>query len=216
MVGSVPFKPPPVLTGPSQVCDSTPTSWPPTLDRDGGSPESPGEGDMSISSTTKQYVAAGTLLLAGTGAGALLAVTSTASAEDGSGAAGYGATATAPEQGERRERPASAEEPLTGNLLTQVTAAVEAEYPEATIERVETDAGGVYEAHLTTADGERLTVLVDEDFVITGTEEGGMRGGPCDGDGNGDRRGHGGPRGEADTDTDSDSGSEAGSSSLAS
>lgn len=170
---------------------------------------------MSISSTTKQYVAAGTLLLAGTGAGALLAVTSSASAEDGSGTAGYGAPATAPERGERGERgerPASAEEPLTGNLLTQVTAAVEAEYPDATIDRVETDAGGVYEAHLTTADGERLTVLVDEDFAITGTEEGGARGGPCDGDGSGDRRSHAGPRGQADT----DSGSEAGSSSLAS
>jgi hypothetical protein len=51
-----------------------------------------------------------------------------------------------------------------------VTDAVLAEYPDATIERVETDSGGVYEAHIVTTDDERLTVLVGEDFEITGTE----------------------------------------------
>ncbi len=44
------------------------------------------------------------------------------------------------------------------------------EYPDATIERLETDADGVYEAHLTTADGEEVTVELDEDFAVTGTE----------------------------------------------
>ena len=58
-----------------------------------------------------------------------------------------------------------------------------AEYPGATIERTETDAGGVYESHIVTADGERLTVLVDEDFAVTGTETGGRGGrGPGGGD----------------------------------
>jgi hypothetical protein len=51
-----------------------------------------------------------------------------------------------------------------------VTDAVLAEYPDATIERVETDSGGVYEAHIVTVDDERLTVLVNEDFEVTGTE----------------------------------------------
>ena len=62
------------------------------------------------------------------------------------------------------------EELLTGDTATQVTEAVLAEYPDATIQRVETDSGGVYEAHIVTTDDERLTVLVGEDFEITGTE----------------------------------------------
>ena len=63
------------------------------------------------------------------------------------------------------------EELLTGDTATQVTDAVLAEYPDATVERVETDSDGVYEAHIVTTDDERLTVLVDEDFVVTGTEQ---------------------------------------------
>jgi hypothetical protein len=62
------------------------------------------------------------------------------------------------------------EELLTGDTAEQVTEAVLAEYPDATIERVETDSGGVYEAHVVTTDDERLTVLVNEDFEVTGTE----------------------------------------------
>lgn len=77
------------------------------------------------------------------------------------------------------------EELLTGDTLTQVTEAALAEYPGATIERVETDSDGVYEAHLVTADGVRVTVELDADFAVTGTEEGGPGGGPC--------WGHGGP-----------------------
>jgi hypothetical protein len=64
----------------------------------------------------------------------------------------------------------SDEELLTGDTATQVTDAVLAEDPDATVERAETDSGGVYEAHILTADGERLTVLAGEDFEITGTE----------------------------------------------
>ena len=63
------------------------------------------------------------------------------------------------------------EELLTGDTATSVTDAVLAEYPDATIERVETDSGGVYEAHIVTTDDERLTVIVDEAFEVTGTEE---------------------------------------------
>lgn len=59
---------------------------------------------------------------------------------------------------------------LTGDTLAQVKAAVSAKYPGASFERVETDNGGVYEAHITTAAGEKLTVAVDKAFAITGTE----------------------------------------------
>ena len=82
---------------------------------------------------------------------------------------------------------AAGEELLTGDTKTQVEEAVLAEYPGATIERTETDAGGVYESHIVPADGERLTVLVDEDFAVTGTETGGRGGrGPGGGDCPGD------------------------------
>jgi len=64
----------------------------------------------------------------------------------------------------------SGEEPLTGTTLEKVTAAVAAEYPDAEIERAETDADGVYEAHIVTADGQELTVQVGKDFTITGTQ----------------------------------------------
>jgi hypothetical protein len=49
------------------------------------------------------------------------------------------------------------EELLTGDTATKVTDAVVADYPDATIQRVETDSEGVYEAHIVTADGEQLT-----------------------------------------------------------
>ncbi len=66
--------------------------------------------------------------------------------------------------------PGTGEEALTGDTATQVEEAVLAEYPDAEIERLETDADGVYEAHIVTADGEELTVELDEEFAITGSE----------------------------------------------
>lgn len=52
-----------------------------------------------------------------------------------------------------------------------------ADYPNATILRIETDPDGVYEAHLTTAAGEQVTVEVDGDFTVTRTEALGGPGG---------------------------------------
>jgi hypothetical protein len=53
-----------------------------------------------------------------------------------------------------------------------------AEYPDATIQRVENDADGdAYEAHILQADGTRATVKLDETFAVTGTETGGHGGG---------------------------------------
>jgi hypothetical protein len=60
---------------------------------------------------------------------------------------------------------------LTGTVLDEVTAAVEAEYPDSTIVEAETDSDGVYEAHIVTEDGDEVTVELDEDYEITGTEE---------------------------------------------
>ena len=60
---------------------------------------------------------------------------------------------------------------LTGTDADKARAAALAKYPGATIQRVETDSDGVYEAHLTTADGKRVTVEMDKNFVVTGEEQ---------------------------------------------
>ncbi len=137
---------------------------------------------MSDTRTWKRYGGAAGLVASGLIAGGVLAGTLTANAaEDTTGGTGSDTSRSAEDT--RPDRPV--EEALTGDVQSQVEAAVLAEYPGATIERSETDAGGVYEAHIVTADGERLTVLVGEDFTVTGTETGGRggggRGGPeCD------------------------------------
>ena len=125
---------------------------------------------MTISRKAKLAGAAGVLLLAGFGSGAAVMVVGSASADetttaDDDSRGGPGGRHGGPGDG------AAGEEPLTGDVLAEVTAAVEADYPGATIERAETDSDGVYEAHLTTADGERLTVELDDSYAITGTEE---------------------------------------------
>lgn len=67
---------------------------------------------------------------------------------------------------------------LTGDDATKATAAANAAVPNATIERVETDAeGAAYEAHMVKSDGTHVTVKMDKDFKVTGVETGGP-GGP--------------------------------------
>jgi len=76
-----------------------------------------------------------------------------------------------PRDESRSQRPD--EQLLTGETADRVTAAALASFPGATIQRVETDSDGVYEAHLVTAEGTRVTVEVGEDFTVTGEEAGG-------------------------------------------
>ena len=64
----------------------------------------------------------------------------------------------------------SDEQLLTGDTETEVTDAVMAKYPGATIQRVETDSEGVYEGHILTADGQQVNVQVGSDFTVTGTQ----------------------------------------------
>jgi hypothetical protein len=65
------------------------------------------------------------------------------------------------------------EEALTGDVATQVTAAAQAAVPGGTIERVETDAdGAAYEAHMTDADGNPVTVTFDENFAVVEIQQG--------------------------------------------
>ena len=69
------------------------------------------------------------------------------------------------------------ETPLTGEKADKVKAAVKAEFPNAEILRVETDADGTYEAHITKADGTEIEVTLDKNFKITGSQEHGPMGG---------------------------------------
>ena len=114
------------------------------------------------------------LLAAGAIAGAVIAGTMAADAASSPSAAPtapYGNPYAGP-----MEAPGAAgghvdESPLTGTTKDKVEAAVLAKYPDATIERTETDSDGVYESHITTKSGRRLTVQVDKSFDITGTED---------------------------------------------
>ena len=107
---------------------------------------------------------------------------SSPTAATGSGTAGSGGAARGPHQANGKT-----EEILTGDTAAKVEAAVKAAQPGATIERMETDAdGATYEAHITKADGTRATVLLDDNFAVTGTQEGqGGHGGPGDADSDG-------------------------------
>jgi hypothetical protein len=59
----------------------------------------------------------------------------------------------------------SDEQLLTGDTAAKVTAAAQAEEPGATLERVETDSDGVYEAHMVRADGTHIILQVGADFA---------------------------------------------------
>ena len=75
---------------------------------------------------------------------------------------------------------ATPETPLTGDVLAQVTAAAQAAVPDGTIVRVETDNDGVYEAHMTKADGTQVIVQIGADYAVTATvdqPQGGRGGG---------------------------------------
>jgi uncharacterized membrane protein YkoI len=92
------------------------------------------------------------------------------------------------------DRPAGTEDALTGDVADKVTAAALEAVPGGTVDRVETDAdGATYEAHMTDADGNPVTVTFDESFAVVEIQEGGPGGGHG---GHGGRGGHGGGQGE--------------------
>ncbi len=91
------------------------------------------------------------------------------------------ATDTATDPATDPAGPESPETPLDGDVAAQVTAAAQAAVPDGTIDRVETDNDGVYEAHVTTADGSHVIVQVGADYTVTATldqPQGGHPGGP--------------------------------------
>jgi uncharacterized membrane protein YkoI len=81
-------------------------------------------------------------------------------------------SATAHSNGALPQR--SDETVLTGDTASKVEAAAKAKVPGATIERVETDADGhaAYEAHMVRSDGSHITVYVNKQFEVVGTDDG--------------------------------------------
>lgn len=107
---------------------------------------------------TRKVVVAGALVLAGFGGGAALAT------------GGLADAATSVSKISAGDDEHGNETPLTGTTATKVRAAALAKYPGATVDRVETDADGVYEAHIVTKAGDHLVVQVNKTFKVTGTE----------------------------------------------
>jgi len=106
------------------------------------------------------------LVAGGLLAGAVIAGTVVAGASSDDGRDGV----SAGQDGGRHGDGHHDEEPLTGTTAERVSEAALAEYPGATVRRLETDSDGVYEAHLVTSGGTRVTVEVGEDFRVTGVE----------------------------------------------
>jgi hypothetical protein len=157
----------------------------------GVSPETPEGRHVTPGNRTKAILGGGALVVAGFAGGAALAATGSASASTDAGTRavteGPGQAADRPDPG-RSVRPD--EHLLTGTTAAKVKAAALATYPGATVQRVETDSDGVYEAHVVTSAGDQVIVQVGKDFTVTGTQTGGGRGG------------HGGPGRHGDRDGD--------------
>ncbi len=106
----------------------------------------------------------------------------------GSGGGGHGNGNTDPSKPMRSD-----EHLLTGDVAAKVTAAAKAKEPTATIQRVETDSDGVYEAHMVRTDGTHIIVQVDKSYAVTNVQVMGLggQGGRGDGDGDGPHGGSG-------------------------
>ena len=124
--------------------------------------------------TIKKGVAAGALVLSGLAIGGMAAGSLSASAATNTVTSTVAGTAQSldPTRSIRSD-----EHLLTGSTASRVRAAALAKYPNATIQRVETDSDGVYEAHIVTAAGDQVIVQVGKDFAVTGTQTGGGPGG---------------------------------------
>ncbi|HEY3199430.1 MAG TPA: hypothetical protein VGK55_02715 [Actinomycetes bacterium] len=128
---------------------------------------------------SRKLLSAAGLLAAGAVAGGVLASNLTASADDNSSSG-----STAPPSATSQSRPPagtaggaapvrSDEKALTGSDADKVRAAALDAVPGGTVYRVETDADGdAYEAHMTKSDGSPVTVKLDEEFNVTGVEDG--------------------------------------------
>ena len=104
------------------------------------------------------------------------AIAGAASNDNAASTSSSAAATTRDDSGTREARLAAAprRDPADGDAASKVSAAALARVPGGTIERVETDADGnaKYEAHMTKADGSRVTVYVNADFEVVSVESG--------------------------------------------
>jgi hypothetical protein len=125
----------------------------------------------------KAALAAGGLLVGGVLVGTLTASAADTTTSSADPNAAYGAPGCPRAGGNidesKSQRPD--EELLSGDTASKVRAAALAKYPGATVLQIETDSDGIYEAHLETTDGQRVTVEVDKAFKVTGEESGPRR-----------------------------------------
>jgi hypothetical protein len=145
----------------------------------------PAPGTAQRKRRTRAIASAVAVGAVGVVAGGVLATTMSANAAGndtatGTYGGGYSNGNTDPSKPMRSD-----EKLLTGTTKAKVLAVVKAKYPKATIQRVETDSDGVYEAHIVDS-GTQKIVQVGKDFTITGTQTGGGHGGGHGGDHDGD------------------------------
>jgi hypothetical protein len=135
------------------------------------------------------------LVGAGLAAGAIGATAIGASAQSASApspsstASASTAPSEAPDRGHGGPGPGrSDEKAVSASVAARLKAAALKAVPGGTVDRIETDAGdAVYEAHMTKADGTRVTVKFDKAYDVTKVESGMGAGDPAghgpDGDG---------------------------------
>lgn len=118
-------------------------------------------------------VVAGGVLAGTLGAAASTASSSTSSSTSSSAYPGPGGqNSSAPVRGDEKAVSASQAATLKAAALKAV--------PGGTVYRIETDAGdGAYEAHMTKADGTRVTVKFDSNLKVIGVEDGMGNGDPA-------------------------------------
>lgn len=121
-----------------------------------------------------KYASAAALVAAGLVTGGVLAGSLNANAATGTGSSNNSSSTVAvaptnPHPGDLSRPQRSDEKLLTGDVAAKVKAAALAKYPGATVQRLETDSDGVYEAHIISG-GKALTVQVDKAFTVTGTQ----------------------------------------------
>ena len=131
----------------------------------------------------KKIIGVSSLLAIGLVAGGVASINAASAAEtpalETSAPATYPlVTQSEPTVSETSETPRAPETPVASDLATELSTIALANYPGATVDRVENDNdGATYEAHLTLADGSHVTVKFDAEKNITATEVGGHRGG---------------------------------------
>jgi hypothetical protein len=114
------------------------------------------------------------LVAAGAVAGgvAMAALPAGAQTPDPSPSTGSGTTApTNPNPGDPTRPQRSDEQLLTGTNAEKAKAAALKAVPGATIERLETDSDGDFEAHIVKPDGTHAVVQMDKNFAVTAITE---------------------------------------------